>query len=188
MIYQDRILIAVARSQGAEREDIVTSLVHCHATFVYRIAYSILRDVSDSEDIAQETFLRAVKNVEKLPLIRDQRAWLARIAWRLAITKWNRNKKRRYVEIDISEDSARLASGLNTEVNAQNRQMVETINRLTFSLPDDLRNPLILSAIEEMGSKEVAEILNISEVTVRTRVHRARKLLREKLQTLIGEE
>ena len=62
--------------------------------------------------------------------------------------------------------------------------------RFTFeaSLPDDLRNPLILSAIEDMSSREVAEILNISEVTVRTRIHRARKLLREKIQKLVGRE
>jgi RNA polymerase sigma-70 factor (ECF subfamily) len=189
MIYEDRILLAVGRSQGAEQEDIVTLLVRQHATFVYRIAYSILRDVHDAEDVAQETFMRVMKNIERLPLIRDQRGWLARIAWRLAITKWNRTKKRRHVEIDISEDSARLAaSTLSTELDTQNKELVETISRLTFSLPADLRNPLILSAIEEMGSREVAEILNISEVTVRTRVHRARRLLRKKLQKLIGKD
>src|SRR5262245_7287266 len=186
MIYEDRILVAIGRSQGAEQEDAVTLLVRRHSTFVYRVAYSILRDVHDAEDIAQETFMRAMKNANRLPLVRDQRGWLARIAWRLAITKWNLTRRRRRMETDMGDDSARVAaSSVSTELDAANKQLVETVNRLTFSLPDDLRNALILSAIEEMGSREVAEILKISETTVRTRVHRARKLLREKLQTWI---
>lgn len=189
MIYEDRILLAVGRSRGAEQEDVVTLLVREHATFVYRIAYSILRDVHDAEDVAQETFMRVMKNAKRLPLIRDQRGWLARITWRLAITKWNRTQRRRHVEIEISGEAARLlASTWSTEFSAENKELVETINRLTLSLPDDLRYPLILSAIEDMGSRDVAEILNISEATVRTRVHRARKLLREKLQALIGSD
>jgi RNA polymerase sigma-70 factor (ECF subfamily) len=188
MIYEDRILVALGRTDRVEREDAVTLLVRQHATLVYRVAYSILQDVHDSEDVAQETFIRATKNMERLPLIRDQRGWLARIAWRLAITKWNRTKRRRRVEIDISDDSARVAaSALNTELAVENKQLVETVNRLTSSLPDDLRHALVLSTIEEMGTREVAEILQISEVTVRTRVHRARKLLREKLQKWIGD-
>jgi RNA polymerase sigma-70 factor (ECF subfamily) len=62
------------------------------------------------------------------------------------------------------------------------------MERLTASLPEKLRHPLLLSAIEEMSSKEVAEILNISEATVRTRIFRARRLLREKLRTAFGKD
>ena len=189
MIYEDRILLAVGRSLGVAQEDVVTLLVRQHATFVYRIAYSILRDVYDAEDVAQETFMRVMKNIERLPVIRDQRGWLARITWRLAITKWNRTRRQRRIEVDISEEPARLAaSNRSTGSDAENKQLLETMNRLTLSLPDNLRNPLILSAIEDMSSREVAEILNISEATVRTRTHRARRLLREKLRTLTGKE
>jgi RNA polymerase sigma-70 factor, ECF subfamily len=188
MTYEDRILLAVGRTRDSEREDIVTLLVRQHATFVYRVAYSILRDTHDAEDVTQETFLRVMKNTEQLPLIRDQRGWLARITWRLAITKWNRIKKQRHVEIDISEKSTHLAdSRWNLGLDTETRELADTITRLTFSLPDDLRNALILSAIEEMGSREVAEVLNISEITVRTRVYRAKKLLRKKIETFMGK-
>jgi RNA polymerase sigma-70 factor, ECF subfamily len=188
MIYEDRILLALGRTDRGEAEDTLDLLVRQHATLVYRVAYSILQDAHDSEDVAQETFIRAMKNVHRLPLVRDQRGWLARIAWRLAITKWNRTKRRRRMEIDISDDSACVAaSALNTELAAENKQLVETVNRLTLSLPLDLRHALVLSAIEEMDTREVAEILQISEATVRTRVHRARKLLREKLQNWNGD-
>jgi RNA polymerase sigma-70 factor (ECF subfamily) len=64
---------------------------------------------------------------------------------------------------------------------------VEAIERMTAALPEHLRHPLVLSAIDEMSSREVAEMLNITEATVRTRVHRARKILREQLRKLFGK-
>jgi RNA polymerase sigma-70 factor (ECF subfamily) len=189
MTYEDRIMMAVGRTRGAEQEDVLTVLVREHATFVYRIAYSVLRDLHDAEDVAQETFMRVMKRTAQLPLVRDQRAWLARITWRLAITKWNRTRKRRRLETDIAESPARFAaSDLSTGLDAENRELLEKMNRLTLSLPDDLRHPLILSAIEDMSCREVAEILNIPEATVRTRIYRARKLLRQKLRAFIGKE
>jgi RNA polymerase sigma-70 factor (ECF subfamily) len=166
--------MAMSRSRGAEQEDAVTLLVREYATFVYRIGFSVLHDAHDAEDVAQETFIRVMNNAGQLPLVRDQKAWLARIAWRLAITKLNRTRKRRLREIQIPED---LAGGFNVE----DKELIEAVNRLTLSLPEDLRSTLVLSAIEDLSSKEVAEVLDISETTVRTRIHRARKLLREKL-------
>jgi RNA polymerase sigma-70 factor, ECF subfamily len=176
MTYEDRIIVAVAmgRSRGAEQEDVIALLVRKHATFVYRVAYSVLHDAHDAEDIAQEAFIRVMNKTSQLPLIRDQRAWLARIAWRLAITKLNRTRKRRRVEIEIPEDLA-------GNFDADDKEFIEAVNRLTLLLPEDLRSTLVLSAIEELSSKEVAEVLEISETTVRTRIHRARRLLREKL-------
>jgi RNA polymerase sigma-70 factor (ECF subfamily) len=66
--------------------------------------------------------------------------------------------------------------------------MLEVIQRMTSSLPDHLRHALVLSAVEEMSTREVAEALKINESTVRTRIHRARKLLREKLADLLGKD
>ena len=186
MTYEDRIVLALGRGKVQERDDVLNVLVQQHATFVYRIAYSVLRDSQDAEDVAQETFLRVVKNVGDLPLIRDERAWLARIAWRLALTKASKRRKRRNVEVDIGEDSearSRLRGATD-----DSRELLHLVEQLTASLPATLRHPLMLSAIEEMSNREVARILNISETTVRTRIHRARKLLREKLQAILGKD
>jgi len=176
MTYEERLALAIGQTRTNEDDEAIASIVREHATFVYRVAYSVLRDSHDAEDVVQETFIRVLKNVPKLPSIRDQRAWLARVAWRLALTRWSRAKTKRRHEVDRFDrtDVAVLSS-------FESDAAVATIEKLTASLPEHLRHPLMLSAIEEMSAKEVAQILNISEPTVRTRIHRARKLLREKL-------
>jgi RNA polymerase sigma-70 factor (ECF subfamily) len=193
MTYEERLALAVGRNRATERDDeAITALVREHTAFVYRIAYSILHDAHDAEDVTQETFVRVLKNVHRLPLIRDQRAWLARIAWRLSVTKWNRTKKKRTLEPSLEMDGAKdrlhgLAVNL-SERTAESDEAVELIGRMTAALPEHLRHPLMLSAIDEMSSREVAETLNITEGTVRTRVHRARKILKEKLRRLLGKD
>src|SRR5438132_877399 len=68
-------------------EDDLERAVREHARVVFQIAYSVLRNHADAEDATQETFLRAVKHRAKLPEIEDPKAWLARIAWRVAIDR-----------------------------------------------------------------------------------------------------
>src|SRR5262245_4774375 len=133
MTYEDRIVLALGRGKAKERDDVLDVLVRQHATFVYRIVFSVLRDSQDAEDVAQETFLRVMKNVGDLPLIRDERAWLARIAWRLALTKAAKRRRKRNVEVDIHEDSAAL-SRLRTGTD-DNRELLLVVEQLTASLP-----------------------------------------------------
>ena len=188
MTYEDRIALALASGGKAhENDDVLTALIRQHATFVYRIAYSVLKDSHDAEDVAQETFIRVMKNVRRLPLIRDERAWLARITWRLAVTKAAKHQRKRKVEVDMGEHFIAV-SNLKSGLMADSNELLQLMERLTASLPANLRHPLVLSAIEETSNREVAEILNISEATVRTRIHRARKLLREKLRTIFGKD
>lgn len=188
MTYEERIAIAMGRSRTAEQDDSVNALVRQHASFVYQVAYSVLRDSHDAEDVAQETFVRVMKHADSLPEIRDQRAWLARIAWRLALTKWSRTRKRRAQEVELLEGfDYPAAVEINSETATENQELIHLMERLTSALPHDLRHTLVLSAIEEMSTREVAGIMKISETTVRTRVHRAKKLLRAKLRSIMGK-
>ena len=72
----------------------VESVVREHARFVFKVAYSILRNVEDAEDVVQETFLRVHRSGE-LPNVREVRSWLARIAWRVALDRTARHPARR---------------------------------------------------------------------------------------------
>jgi RNA polymerase sigma factor (sigma-70 family) len=108
MAYEDRMVIAMSRSRDAEQEDVVALLVREHATFVYRVAFSVLHDSQDAEDVVQETFIRVMRKTGELPLVRDQRAWLARITWRVALTRLGRTRKRRRVEINLPEGAGVL--------------------------------------------------------------------------------
>ena len=165
-------------------EDRVEFLVKEYAGFVFRVAYSVLRDYHDAEDAAQETFLRLLRHRSELPGIREPRAWLARIAFRIALNKY---RSRRVESDDPATVLAGLAaSGIPAEEFVQRGEMKILLERLIVTLPADLRDVLRLSTMEELTSSEIATILEIPGNSVRTRLHRARQLLREKLESVLG--
>src|SRR5580693_4763362 len=85
---------AAAQIASAQREeDLLANAVRQHARLVYRIAYSVLRNDAEAEDATQETFLRALRYGKKMAGIHDQKAWLARIAWRVAVERRKREAK-----------------------------------------------------------------------------------------------
>jgi len=168
-------------------EDVLESAVREHARLVYRIAYSVLRNHHDAEDATQETFVRVLRYKKKLEGVRDPKTWLARIAWRVAV---ERSRKR--PEISISETKAanaviELRSQLaSAEENAVGKEIGELLASLISALPGPLRDALRLSTIEELSPREVAEVLGTSEASVRSRLFRARQILKEKLSALEG--
>ena len=73
---------------------------------------------------------------------------------------------------------------VSAEQSAIERQSIDRVHRLIASLPDDLRYPLVLSAVEELNSRQIAEVIGIPESSVRGRLMRARQLLKEKLAAI----
>jgi len=152
------------------------SLVAAYSHFVFRVAYSVLRNSHDAEDVVQETFLRVFR-LGKLDEVREPRAWLAKIAWRIAITH---SQSPPVDPLDDSEPDL-PSSAPSPEQQAEARQRQAMLREMILSLPEELRHPLVLSTVEEMNSREIAEILGIPEGSVRTRLMRARELLKQKL-------
>jgi RNA polymerase sigma-70 factor, ECF subfamily len=157
-------------------EDRFAALVERQARFVFRVAYSVLRNVHDAEDVVQETFLKLYKS-RAWKGMADERAFLARSAWRMAVDR--RPKARAKVSaIDP------VAKELNPEQAAIAADRNSAVHRLIDALPDELRLPLALSTVEEMNSREIGEVMGIPEGTVRTRLMRARQVLKEKLAAM----
>jgi RNA polymerase sigma-70 factor (ECF subfamily) len=169
---------------AADAADEFEAVVRAHSRVVYRIAYSVLRNHHDAEDATQETFIRCLRWWKRLDPLRDRRAWLARTAWRIAL---DRRPKHREVSLDnVAETvSAMRASGAGVEEMATNQQMETLIGRLINSLPQELREPMLLSTVEELTSPEIAEVLGIPDGSVRTRLMRARQVLKEKLSAVL---
>ncbi len=165
--------------RAAERAALLEEMVREHARFVFRVANAALRNTHDAEDVVQETFLRVARLV-RLEEVREPRAFLARTAWRLAMT----HLARRRVSSPPEENLLIGSSSPLEDVVASSR--MESLHRLIAGLPEKLRAPLLLFSLQELGAKETGEILGIPEATVRTRVLRARQLLRQKLETLEG--
>ena len=181
-------------SEGRERsreqalEDLLENLVRQHTRLVYRIAYAVLRQHHDAEDATQETFVRVLRYGHKLAGVEDHKTWLARIAWRVAV---DRSKQRgRKQEIPLDDPEKPLPEVLSSDAAADDAlhgaQVGAALERLIAALPEKLRQPLVLSTIEEMSPREVAATLGINEAAVRSRVFRARQILREKLAGRIG--
>jgi RNA polymerase sigma-70 factor, ECF subfamily len=169
----------VAQSSGAVLDD----LVRRHARLVYRIAHSVLRNHQDAEDVTQETFVRAWRYGNKIDSVENPKNWLARIAWRAAVDRSKRREHRGEIPLEDC-DAATLeiaAVGTPADETLQISEITNRLEPLISILPAKLREPLILSTIKEMSPQEVASTLGISEAAVRSRVFRARQILRKKL-------
>ena len=170
------------------KEDALELAVREHARLVYRVAYSVLRNHHDAEDATQETFLRAVRYRRKLEGVREAKTWLARIAWRVAV---ERAKKRLEVSLSDEQNSA-AAEQLRSQLKSAEdftlgNEMAELLATMIASLPEALRDVLRLSTVDDLTPREVAEVLGTSEASVRSRLFRARQILKEKLAALEGK-
>jgi RNA polymerase sigma-70 factor, ECF subfamily len=166
----------------------VETLVASHSLMVFRIAYSILRSHHDAEDAAQECFLRVLKQQDRLGEIENMKTWLARVAWTTALDK--KRSRRALVSLDDEDAGAATMQSLadaaaTPDEQAAGRQMQKMLERLIAGLPEELRHPLELSTVQELNSGEIAEVMKIPEGSVRTRLFRARKQLKEKLAALL---
>ncbi len=121
---------------------------------------------------------------------RDPRAFIARVVWRVALDRLRRRKRQAEVSLEDTSEivKAMRAQGRSAEEIALSREMQVLLERLVATFPGKLRNVFRLSTVEGMTSREIAPILNIPEASVRTRLFRARRLLREKLSSLVGTQ
>ncbi len=162
----------------------VEALVHEHARMVFKIAYSVLRHHADAEDVAQEVFLRVLRHAKELERVRNQKAWVAKIAWRTAVDRVKRREQRQEEVTSAIEDLR--ADRIGTDDSLAEKQRMELLRGMIATLPTDLREPLVLSTVQEMSNSDIAEVLAIPEASVRTRMARARTMLRKKLKSLEG--
>lgn len=148
-----------------------------------RVAFSVLRQRQDAEDVAQEAFAKAYR---RFATLRDPvrfRGWIVRVTWRMAIDRWRAERRRsaREEAADVSpavEDAEALVSA---------SRRAARLWKCIDALPEKLRIVIVLSAIEGHDVKEVAEVLGIPSGTVKSRLFLARRALGEKLQCLAND-
>jgi RNA polymerase sigma-70 factor, ECF subfamily len=169
----------LARTQAEEAT--VAALVNQYAGALYRVAYSVMRNPADAEDAVQEAFLRVLKHRDTLDEVRDHRVWLIRIVWNIVLDRKRRAKTRPETD-DVSELARVLPSnGMSAEQIASAAQHHAKVLGCVDKLPAKERQVLMLSAFEELSSVEIADVLGITESSVRSRLSRARNLMAELL-------
>jgi RNA polymerase sigma-70 factor (ECF subfamily) len=144
---------------------------------VFQIAYCVLGNSADAEDVAQEAFLRAYQKFDSLREADKFRAWVNRIVFRLALNR-KRGYRRRLAR-DTAWQTMETQVMVDGAKDAVQRVMLERLRKEIERLPKKLRSVLQLSLVDEMGANDVGEVLGIPAGTVRSRVHTARKLLLE---------
>jgi RNA polymerase sigma-70 factor (ECF subfamily) len=149
-------------------------LVRENQRVVYQIAFSVLGNAADTEDVTQDAFVRAYG---KLASLRDPerfRAWVCRIVRRLALNRVRAETRMRHRE-DVAASGT--AGTVDVEALAADREFEARTRREIDRLPPKLRDVLLLCAVEGLEPNAVATLLGIPPGTVRSRLHLARKAL-----------
>ena len=157
------------------------------STLAVRVAYSVLRNREDAEDVAQEAFAKAYRSFSQL---RDRdrfRAWLVRMTWRMALDRQRANR-RRVAREGHSDPWLPASAGRNlgaAEADVQDgleaRERTRHLWRAIDALSEKLRIVIVLAGIQEHDIKEVAALLDLPEGTVKSRLFAARQQLKDAL-------
>lgn len=152
---------------------------------IFASMFAMIGNRQDAEDLTQEAFLAAYRKLDHFENRSSFYTWLHRIAFHLAIDLQRRKARttKKHLSDDISESSLQLASDdLTPESVAMNKEMATKVNAALQRLDAERKNLIVLRDIDGLDYTQIAEVLDISIGTVRSRLHRARMELRDILQ------
>lgn len=162
------------------------ALMRRHNSQLFRVARTILKDDGEAEDAVQDAYIDAYRHAATFKGGAQVRTWLTRIVINQALMRLRRQRRERVVvpftgdaerqEVDVVDE--RMESPSSAASRAELRRILE---RRIDDLPLNFRTVFVMREVDEMTTAEIAECLSIPEATVRTRVFRARALLRESL-------
>ena len=168
----------------AGRQAAFAEIMGRHRQPVFRLARACIGDADEALDLTQETFVAAHQALPRYDTARPMRAWLSTIV----INKCRDHARKRAVRRFFSfaspiggEAEAVADTQVPIDDAAADRQELERVTRAISTLPMNLKEPLVLRAIEGLSQAETAGVLRISEKAVETRLYRARAKLLEKL-------
>jgi RNA polymerase sigma-70 factor, ECF subfamily len=181
----DLVRRALARDGQAFR-----AIMQQNNRLLYRIARSILRNDSEAEDAVQEAYVSAFEHLESYRGESRLSTWLARIVMNEALGRLR--ARRPTIDIDAAQSNAEIipfpaaARSDDPERTMAQREILGFVERATDNLPDAYRIVFVMRVIEGLSVEETAALLGLRPETVKTRLHRARRLVREQLDKQIG--
>ena len=176
----------------ARDETAVRAIMQANNRRLYRLARGILRNDSEAEDVVQETYVRAFTHFEQFRGDSSLSTWLSRIAMNEALGRLRR--QRPGVELSSLPQGALeaqiiqfpLAASEDPEKSMAQREIQHVVEHAIDELPEPFRLVFITRVIEGMNVEETAELLELKPETVKTRLHRARTMLRDIVEKKIG--
>jgi RNA polymerase sigma-70 factor (ECF subfamily) len=179
----------VKRAQ-ADDERAFGELVTRYESKVYSLAMKMLRNPEDAEDVLQDTFLRAYRGIKSFKGNSTFSTWIYRITANSALM---RLRKKQLPQVSIEDSDEREAPisiadwAPGPAEQLLNQEMQKTMDEAIESLPPEFRQVFILRDVEELSNADVAEILDLSVAAVKSRLHRARLKVRNRLAQYFSE-
>lgn len=171
----------------AEKHDIFQSEFLPELRALYNFGYRLTLDEDDARDLVQETYLKAFRFIDSFRKGTNAKAWLFRILKNGFINEYRKKKKEPakvdYQEVENIYNAEEPVGTMNTElrVEALQDELGDEISGALNTLDADFKTVIMLCDVEGFKYEEIAEILDIPIGTVRSRLHRARQMLKEKL-------
>jgi RNA polymerase sigma-70 factor, ECF subfamily len=172
---------ATAPAKQASFEELVRE----HERMVFSIAYRFLRNGAAAEEVAQDVFLALFRSLSKLESPEHVVAWLRRVACHRSIDYARRNRN---AAAEVSWDE--LAGGPRESGRAERESdpmLSKRLRQVVATLPDKMRMVVVLRYQEDAGLEEIAQAMRIPVNTVKSTLHRAHAILREKIGSSLGE-
>jgi RNA polymerase sigma-70 factor (ECF subfamily) len=167
-------------------EDAYRHLIERYKGMVYGIALRIIGDHTEADDIAQETFVRVYEKVDRFRGGSKLSTWIYRIALNLSLERQRRIHRRGETSWDglAASESALVDPAPTPEQAAAHASEAEAVRAAIEQLPERYRVPLMLCYMENLSLAQAADVVGITEGGMKTRLHRARKILLGKLRDI----
>jgi RNA polymerase sigma-70 factor (ECF subfamily) len=178
---EERDLVLAAR--GGSEEAFRTLVERYHAR-LYETVLRIVKERADAEEVTQETFFRAWRNLKHFQFDSQLYTWLYRIAVNAAVDLSKRRRRRGHVSID--DEASRVGGSLRAPVAPP--AAAPLVRAAVDELPEPFKTILILREYGDLSYERLAEVLGVPKGTVESRLFRARMRLRDALVARLGEE
>ena len=170
----------------------LNELMGRHAEKLFHYLIRALQNEDDAADLAQETFVKVYQNRERFDPGQKFSTWLYTIASNLVRDRYRWRSRHPQVSLDAESEQTESSfkENLRGDEPAPDEQMqtgerAATVRKAVAALPEELRQPLILTVYQGLSQAEIAEILKCSVKAVETRIYRARQRLRVELTELL---
>jgi len=163
----------------ADRDELIQRLISDFGSDIWNYIFSLTRNVDLADDLTQDCFVRAYTHLETFRRESTIKTWLLKIARNLV---YDQMKSASFTRVAVAPKVPENLGSTSAEQEALKNIVSEEIWRMVLTLPDKLREVLVLHAHHELSVAEVGELLGITQRAVRTRLHRARSMMRTLLK------
>ena len=173
-------------SDGEQETTDFNELVEKHADFVYTVAYRMMGNPQDAEDVSQDAFLSAYRAFDRFRGESRVTTWLYRITMNAALMRLRKTKLARSLTVTGLEDMEVVDWTASPDKEAVNSELKERLQDAIDRLEPDLRAAVVMRDVQGFSSAEAADVLDVSVAALKSRLHRARVLVRKYLADYVA--